>query len=379
VDFESSELLRAIVQRPADARRTAQLAGNVRDWASVLELARQHRVLALLFSRISDLGPAVPPAVQEQLRAEYDRNAFHNLSNANELIGLLGLFKRDGIPAVPFKGVVLGAAVYGDLTSRPAGDLDLLIDRRHLVRAADLLLERGYQLETPISISGTPPVPEYYEYHFERPSDGMVVDLHWRLSLTQPGYSRDLGLDWVWPRRRIAMLAGAEIPDLDPEITLLLLCMHGSKHAWSRLIWISDVAQLLACHPGLDWAGVTQEAKRRGLWRTLALGVLLAHRIANVVVPQTVWRGFESDANASSLARHIQETLFDAPGSAPGGRIPYTFRLLDFRDRVRLLLSLDFLRPKDLDRAAIQLPPSFHALYYLVRPVRLLCDRSARR
>ena len=60
----------------------------------------------------------------------------------------------------------------------------------------------------------------------------------------------------------------------------LMLCMHGSKHVWSRLIWICDVAQLLISSPDLDWKEVIEEANQSGLWRSLALGVLLAHRVA---------------------------------------------------------------------------------------------------
>ena len=71
-------------------------------------------------------------------------------------------------------------------------------------------------------------------------------------------------MDWAWPERRTVTVAGAEVPNLSPEKTLLVLCMHGSKHAWSRLIWICDVAQLLAACPGLDWNKVNREAKRLG-------------------------------------------------------------------------------------------------------------------
>ena len=377
-DLASSELLRAIVQRPADAQRTARLAENVRDWDSLLHLAREHRVSPMLFSRLVDMAPVVPPAVQEQLRAEYHRNVFHNLANAKELIGLLHVLDREGIPAMPFKGVVLGASIYGDLTTRPAGDVDLLIHYRHLLRATAVLLEMGCELTTPVRANGEPADPHLYEYHFERPADGMVIELRWRFELTYSRFRRDLGMDWVWPRRRIAILAGAVVPNIDPEITLLMLCMHGAKHAWSRLIWICDVAQLLTTFPDLDWKEVIREAKRSGLWRTLAVGVLLAQRMAGVEVSQAVLGPFEWDATASSLARHIQATLFDAPGSTPAGRRPYYLQLLGFRDRIRLLLSLDFFRPNDRDRAAIHLPPSLHFLYYLIRPVRMLCDRSAR-
>jgi hypothetical protein len=278
---------------------------------------------------------------------------------------------------MPFKGVVLGASIYGDLSARPAGDLDVLIHHRHLVRASAILLERGYELDTAVRADGIPAAPDYYEYHFERQADGMMIELRWRLELI-PRFRSNLGLDWVWPSRRIAVIAGAEVPNLDPEITLLVLCMHGSKHAWSRLIWICDVAQLLASSPALDWEEVIHEAKRVGLWRALALGVLLAHGVACAPVPQDVLRCFESDSTAQSLARHFQKNPLDKPGCLPTGRMPYNIRLLGFRDRVRSFLSPDSLRPNKRDRAALNLPQSLHVLYYLVRPLRILWDRSPR-
>lgn len=376
-DRESCELLRAIA-RSTDAAQIRSLALNVRDWDSLLSLAQEHRVLPILFSRLADMAPAVPIIVQERLRAEYDRNMFHNLANVVELIAVLKALEHQMIPAMPFKGVVLAASTYHDLTTRPAGDLDVLVHYRDLVRATDVLLERGYELKTPVHADGTPAVPNYYEYHFERQRDGMVIEVRWRLELTQPRFRHNLGIEWVWTRRRTALLAGAEVPDMSPEITLLVLCMHGSKHVWSRLIWIYDIAELLASSPDLDWKEVIYEAKRSGLCRTLALGALLAHRVVGATVPQAVLRRFESDTTACNLAQHIQENLFDAPGSTPMGRVPYGVQLLDFRDRVGLLLSLDFLRPNERDRAALPLPKSLHVLYYLIRPFRIFWDRSAR-
>ena len=377
-DRESCELLRAIA-RPADAGQIRRLAPQVRDWDSLLQLAQEHRVSQMLFSRLADMAPAVPSSVQSRLRAEYDSNMLHNLANAVELLAVLKLLEHEMIPAMPFKGVVLGASIYHDLTTRPSGDLDLLIHYRHLRQATTLLLERGYELTTPLIAAGTPSDPDHiYEYHFERRTDGMVMELRWELELIQPKFKHDLGLDWVWPTRRTAMLAGATVPDMSPEVTLLVLCMHGSKHAWSRLIWICDVAQLLASSPNLDWKELTREAKKSGLRRTLALGVLLAHRVAGATVPPTILRRFEADSTAHTLAQHIQQNLFEAPGTTPKGRIPYGIQLLDFRDQVAWLLSFDFLRPNERDRAAISLPKPLHPLYFLIRPFRLFLDRSAR-
>jgi hypothetical protein len=378
-DHASCELLRAIACPAGDAAgRIECLVQRIRDWDALIRMAEEHRVAPMLFSRLGDLASAVPAVTQQRLRAAFARNAFHSLANAAELIGVLKAFDDEKIPAMPFKGVVLGTSVYHNLTTRPAGDLDILVHYTDLLRATDVLLERGYELQTKVRADRTPAIQNHYEYHFERQTDGMVVELRWRLELTQPQFKRDLGMDWAWPRRRTARLAGAEVPNMSPETTLQMLCMHGSKHVWSRFIWICDVAQLLDSEPGLDWQEVMREAKRSGLHRALALGVLLAHQVAGATVPSAILRRFESDSTARNLAQYVDQNLFEAPGSKPPGRLPYTVQLLGFQDRVKLLLSLHLLRPNERDQAAFPLPKALHPLYYLLRPLRILRDRSPR-
>jgi hypothetical protein len=377
IDRESSDLLRAMIRRPSGAEFEC-LAKEIRDWDSLLKMAREQRILPLLHARLATLGPSVPVAIQKQLVTEYQRNVFHCIANTAELIEVLKEFDEEKIPAMPFKGVVLAASIYHDPSSRPAGDLDVLIYHRDLAKATGALLRRGYELKTEVRADGTPCASNSHEYHFERRSDGRVLELRWRLELTQPRFRRNLGMDWVWPRRRVTLLAGAEVPDMSPELTLLVLCMHGSKHVWSRLIWICDVAQLLESHPDLNWGAVVLEAKRNGLWRALAIGVLLAHRMGNSPVPVSILRKFESDSTAQGLALHFEENIFDAPGRTPQSRIPYSVQLLGLQDRMRLVFSLDFLHPNQRDRAVMRLPKRLDALYYLIRPFRVLRDRSAR-
>ncbi len=384
LDPESRELLCLVSQKPAAdsatriATRITELARHLLSWDRLLAVAREHRILPLLHARLAEVGAPVPPVAQQQLLGAYHRNVLHCMTNAAELTSILKAFEIERIPALPFKGIVLGTSVYNDPASRNAGDIDILIRLDDLLRATAVLLSRGFDLLTPVREDGSPAFPDSHEYHFERPSDGMVVELRWRLELTQPRYRRNVGMAWLWPHRQSIRIAGVDVPNMDPETSLLVLCMHGSKHVWSRLAWICDVAQLLASFPALDWSRVDRDARRLGLRRALTLGVLLAHRIASAPVPSAILARFEADPTANQLAHSLEACLFDKPGELPPSRVPYNVRLLGFSDRLRLFLSPRFFRPNERDLAFLRLPRPLYPLYLFARPLRILRDKSAR-
>lgn len=381
LDPEIARLLRAVVRPARDDRESMafkDLAAGTTRWEETIEGAWQHGVLPVLYSKLLTVQDVIPPDALELARNEFERNAFHCMANSAELLDLLKAFEQALIPAMPFKGVLLGSSAYGDITMRTAGDVDLLIYYRDLIRATAILNDRGYELRTQVLADGSPAETDSFEFHFERSSDGMVVELRWRLELTQPRFRRDLGMDWVWPRRRTAKLAGAEVPNLDAISALLVLCMHGSRHTWSRLIWICDVAKLVESEPGLDWDSARAEARRVGLWRCLALGVLLARRAGGADVPAEVLRDFEADRSARGLADFLNEHVLEEPGRTPNGPVPYHIQLLGFQDRLRLLLSPAFFRPNARDREVLKLPKALEPLYYVIRPFRMLMDRSQR-
>lgn len=379
LEQNAADLLRAINKPPPDipSSTIAPIAAKINRWNDVIEAARHHGILPMLYRKLASFPDIVPSDALQQAKNEFERNAFHCMTNAEELLQVLSAFEAAGISAMPFKGVVLAATAYGDMTMRMAGDIDLLIRYRDLQRASEFLQQRGYLLTTLTREDGSPEAEDYFEYHFERPADGMVLELRWKLELTQPRFRHELGFDWAWPRRKSIKLAGAEVPNLDPVSSLLVLCMHGSKHAWSRYMWISDVAMLIHSEPGLDWSFAHREAKRVGLERCLALGVLLAWR-SGAEVPNHVLRVFQADRDMNRLSEFFTPNVFESPGAMPPGRVPYFFRILGFRDRLRSALSLSILQPNERDRAAIHLPKALHPLYYLIRPFRVLLDRSGR-
>lgn len=374
----SHDLLMAIVRDATDPDVIRALADRIADWDEMIDLALRHCVLPMLFSRLAEMGPAVPTDAAQRISREYDRIVVHNLANAAELVAVLRQFNREGMQAMPFKGVALAASAYGDLLNRQSGDLDVLVRKSDLPRATQMLAGRGYELETSILQDGAPVEPKLHEYKFRRRADGRELELRWRLDLNWGRYSRDLGMEWVWPNHATTVLAGEEVPILNPEVSLLVLCMHGCKHYWSRLIWVCDVDKVINASPELDWPLVLAEAKRQGLSRALGLGVMLSVRMIQTKVPQSVLDQIGKDKATRRLTRHFADNMVANPGMGPRARVPYGFQMLDFRDRLRFIVSGDYLRPNERDRDAFGLPEWLSPLSFVLRPIRLLLDRSAR-
>lgn len=364
------EFLLAAALHLSDSQTMYHLATKISNLDYLTLLARKHGVLPLLYSRLAGLDTILPSDYLRQLRDEYYINVAQNLAAVSELIVLLDTFKEYEIPVLPFKGVAFGNSVYGDVALRPAGDLDLLIHRRDLPRASQVLREYRYELKTPVQADGRPVWKGGYEYHFERSSDGMIVEMRWRL--TEPHFRNDWGMESLWPQKRSSVLFGKHVSVLSPEHTLILLCLHGSKHHWSRLIWICDVWQLLLSSPQLDWKQIFRDAKALGLSRTLSVGILLAVQLAGARVPGQVLQSLQGDSVASRVAQHTARSLYD-DRQTDAGVMPYHALLLGFADRV--WWAAGRFRPNENDRAMIHIPPALDLLYYLVRPLRLVRDR----
>ena len=351
---------------------------SVKDWNSFIALAEAHRIGPLSHAVLTGTGAAIPPAAEQALTQVRKRHTILNLARAAELLQVLEAFRTENIAAMPFKGVALSAQLYGDYTLRAAGDLDLFIRWDDLQKATEVILARGYRLTTPLGPNRCPTWEGGFEYHFERAADGMVFELHWQLNYVHARYSHVIGLDWVGDHWLSIQIAGGTVRTPNAEATLLLLCMHGSKHRWDRLNWVCDVAQLLRVSPELDWSRIRATARKAGLQKAVALGLMLAEGICGVSSHVKVLRELDSFPSVRGIAKKLERDFFDQPREGSKGVLPFHARLMDRPDLLRFVFSKEMLRPTSRDEEFFPLPPSLRWMHVLIRPFRLLMDRSAR-
>jgi hypothetical protein len=113
-------------------------------------------------------------------------------------------------------------------------------------------------------------------------------------------------------------LDSRKVPALSLEDELVLVCVHGAKHLWERLMWIADLAALVSRQANLDWERAAFSAKEVGAGRMLNVGLGLSLALLKLRLPDQVHRKVSSDKAAANLTRQILGWL-PAAGSAPPG------------------------------------------------------------
>lgn len=315
-----AELLRACARTciaPATATRIAALLTAGIDWTDLIETARRHRMLPLLYQNLLTTCPQlVPPAVIEHLQSTFQATARHNMLLTGELLKLLHLLETHAIRAIPFKGPVLAALVYGNLSLRPFSDLDILVRPDDLLPARDLLNAHGYQVSSSCAASAKVlPLRRRYDCQLRGRDGRITVELQCGIFRWPIHYPPDFEL--LWQRFEFVPLAGQQVRNFLPEELLLNLCVHGAKHRWNRFIWICDIAEVLRRYPNLDWNYLTDQACRMGARRMLWLGLLLAHTLLDATLPEAIVQHIQTDSATLSLANQAGQRLFRADEHIP--------------------------------------------------------------
>lgn len=290
---------RTVLDVPTAAQLGALVVGGP-NWEQVLALARHHGVMPLLHRHLNG-SDAVSAAVQEELARYARANALHNLSLAHALIDLTGALAQAGVEAVPYKGPVLAACTYGDLSLRASKDLDVIVRPADVRRADDVLASLGY-IKT-----GRGPYHDLFVG-----ATGVEVELH-RDVLRRNEFPTLLDLGAMWGRRTTVSLLGRQVDAFGPEDTLLLLCLHGSKHLWSGLVWVCDVAEYLRAHPALDWARFIETAAQSRLLTAALLGPWLAHGVLDAPLSDDMQARVAADSLASRLGRTLVARWYQQP------------------------------------------------------------------
>ncbi|MFM7573882.1 MAG: nucleotidyltransferase family protein [Snowella sp.] len=369
---------------PEISQQIQTLVQQTLDWPYLIQTAARHSVLPLLYQNLKTLCPeAVPKPVLSELRNFFHTNAAHNLFLTQELLKILKLFQDNNIPAIPFKGPVLAASVYGNLALRQFGDLDILVNPKDTIKARELLITQDYKLN----------FDHRWQYSFIHSQKEIYIDLHWELT---PFFLFPFKLpdfETLYQRTKPLALSGESVIDFFPDDLLIILAVQvarGGFEGKESLAQICDLAELIRTQQTLDWEKLLKQVRILGLERPFYIGLHLVKTLLNPPLPATVNQAIQQqmqiDPVISIYAVRMQKRLFSEVNSshiiktffrhlmvkAPLSTIPnHIYLLLQFLI-VMIRHGITGTNQRDREFLPLPSPSALSFLYYLIRPMRLL-------
>ena len=366
------ELILSIARRDIDREEVRALAQTQLDFDYLFDTARAHGLLPLLHKHATiAAGDLFPNHFLSRLKREAVLNSQNVLRLIARQLAIYKLLKQNGIRVAIFKGPLLAQLAYGDISLRQAGDIDVLISREHFSQARNLLQSCGYQMTLELTSSQLAShLANHCEIEFMYDEWLTLLDLHW--DLKPPSFVFKLSADDVMSRLQSVSLAGTEVKTFAEEDLALYQAMHGAKHLWRRLEWITSMAESLRAMPDVDWETIVARAKNAHGTRIVGLGLRLVQRFSDVHIPSSVLAALDPAGEMRQMSTRIREQIFSTSGAADSTETNlYNLRVMDRkRDAMFAALHAIFV-PTVTDWQALALPDQFHSLYYAFRPLRL--------
>jgi putative nucleotidyltransferase-like protein len=336
-----------------------------------MSLVDHHRVVPQVYRALAGLRDSLPEETRVALQSRYQDNARKTLWFTAELVRILRQLESAGIKPIPYKGPLLAQLLYGEVTQRQFGDLDILVPPCDVPRARTALLALGYKS----GIELTPRrerdyIDSGYEYSFHGAHGPHLLELQWQI--LPRFYSVDFDIADFFERADEIRVGSHGMRTLRAPDLLLVLCVHAAKHVWTQLSWLCDIAQL-ASSPQLDWTAIHDEARRLGIERILCLNLLLANQLLSAALPNSIHQQLRKDKTTTVLANEIRP-LIERSQPYDTESIQYFQLMMRLRerrqDRARFVTRLAFT-PSLSEWSAIRLPESLSQLYPAVRLARL--------
>ena len=374
VNRPEHEVVLCIARRDLDAgRRTSlrDLFARVQDWEYLVATASIHGLLPLLHKHLQSNVDLVPVGVRSRIKREAVANATNVLHLAGKQLKLYRLFKDHDIPVAVFKGAALAEFAYGDISLRQAGDIDVLISRADFARARLLLESLGYEMTPQLTAAQLAShLATHCEIQFVRDDWFTIVDLHWALAPKSFVFKMDT--DELLSRLQPVTIAGTEIETLATEDLIVYLSMHGAKHLWRALEWMSSLGELIRSAETIDWQTVIDRAAKAHATRMLGLALRLVESVSGGEIVSQVVEMVDKDQSMKRMAEEVLVQSFAVTAAAVSTETNlYNLKIMDRkRDALVSALRAIFV-PTMADWSTLNLPPSLHSLYYAYRPLRL--------
>jgi Uncharacterised nucleotidyltransferase len=288
---------RALLSCLATNRTAEQILSDITDpqlsWEKLFDVACQLGVGPLLYVRLGELGlrDKIPVSIARRIKEECFSSQARNMKFYAEIKTVLIALIREGLSVVVLKGAALAELVYRHIGLRTMADVDLLIEKKNLDKAAEILERIGF-----LPDEGYRDKRWYVEHHhhivpYVSSKGSMAIEIHWHI--IERTARMDLPIEQLWARAQSVRIASVPCLALSVEHMLLHAALHLSSpnRFLGQLRGLYDVAELLRRFGHeLNWAELLRVATLADAHKYLYVVLCLVHEALGAPVPIGVLR-----------------------------------------------------------------------------------------
>jgi hypothetical protein len=336
------------------------------DYDRMFRLAGSNEVLSLLHHNLKDID-AAHEHVRKRLNNAYLHILRNNVAQADEVVKILALLKKNHVEAIPLKGAVASELIFGDPGLYLSRDIDILIRSKDLAGVSEVLLKAGYEKNEGISENDL--ISSHYHFIFQK--DRHHLELHWNLAKR---YFR-IPPEFWWEDVHKIVYEGMEITGLSAERYIMYTVFRLFDHGFRPLKFFVLISEIINKHQDeIDWGKLLTFSRRYKMERLMVFTLRLIHDILGTDIPVTVRKrniiGYEAFKNV------IISGLFHEVTRPHLRMFFYTFLLDDPMEYAKVISRRFFPEIGEI-RLRYGLPMGSKKVYayYLLNPLLVLMKK----
>jgi len=347
------------------------------NWNHFYDFAKFHGLTSLVNLALKGSSKIkVPKVIADKLSDDSKHTYLFNSLLVDQLIKIVAKLNENNITVVPFKGPLFAINEYKDISSRMFSDLDLFINMNDFKKIKELLYSMDYEQLFKLKSSVEQRyLSNLYYSNFKNSNNGIDIDLHW--ATAPKNLTHSLNLDFLSDEIIKTKLNDKDMLSFNSEAYMLLLCQHGCKHSWSRLIWVYDIVKILENSERLDWDKIISLSHQKNSTKMLLTGLNIANMLYCVELPNEINKKIVSDSAIEKISINLIKNIedLDPASSKMHNDLIYIQTIEKISDKINLLLN--HLRPTP-NEFVYNLPDNLFFGYYILRPARLTLKQFKR-
>ncbi|WP_434798713.1 nucleotidyltransferase domain-containing protein [Terrisporobacter vanillatitrophus] len=251
------------------------------DWQRIINLSREHKVEALVYSAIpSEIKNSIPEDLLNFWKKEVFISGVTQQQHIKEVEKILHNFNEENIEVLVLKGLVI-RDLYPSPTIRTMSDADIVVKEEDLEKSIELILNRGY-----VEIEQSPS-------HFVYSKGGCLpIELHWNLADEHFFKQITKFEEDMWHNVEEVNIGSAVAKTMSLEDLAIFQCIHMAKHMVYRGFGIRHLIDftLLVNKRGneIKWIRFMDRCKKYGIYKFVLKVMLACNTLFEMPVPSDV-------------------------------------------------------------------------------------------